>query len=666
MAVRPRLTRLGVSAGLLGLTLSMGAPTMGAASVVTATPRGVALGGAANRAASPPTHASEPKICADCTPPLTYKGGLVMGTPQAAGEVTITPIFWAPDGFAFPSSYTRIVDGYITDVAAASGTSSNVYSINTEYSETVGQTTSQIQYQIHAGTAITDTSPFPSGGCTPSAGYTACVTDAQLRTELSSVISQNQLVGDLGHLYPVFFPSGVMTADGDGGTSVSDFCGYHSAFGTVVYTNEPFGTPNGCGSGQAPNGDVNADSELGVLSHEISEAITDPLSPRAWDDASGSEIGDQCNQYYGTPLGSTNPDNPEMTSYNQVINGNKYYTQDEFSNATFNALGVGQGCIQRESSAPSATAARLALAGAAAAQTPGNTTLDAFPDELAADGSAASTIKVTVYQANGEPAANDHVHFNVGARSNAPGRCGTLSMNDGFTNGVGELTVSYQTSSDNLACYVVAIEAQTGSSDQVVIYQGTAAQERPAITANAPGYVVPGAPPVSFTMKVTNQSSHPIGDARVDVVFTGNDTATSGVTASQVHLSYQDETTHGQFVNVPLSGETTDGGEIDGFLGSEAGFVFAAGATKNITFKISVDRGAPTSLANGSPLTFEGDIDQINPADGSLTFLNFTTPTGVNLASSANCGIIEAVLAQTTDPARRAALQVALATLHCT
>jgi hypothetical protein len=44
----------------------------------------------------------------------------------------------------------------------------------------------------------------------------------------------------------------------------------------VLYANKPYPTATGCVTGQAPNGDPTADSEISTLSHGLNESITDP------------------------------------------------------------------------------------------------------------------------------------------------------------------------------------------------------------------------------------------------------------------------------------------------------------------------------------------------------------------------------------------------------
>ncbi len=112
-----------------------------------------------------------------------------MGTGSASGSVgqaTITPIYWAPAGFSFPPSYKTLANQFVADVAVDSGKSSNVFAVDTEYTNGSGV---HLAYKIYGGSAVSDTDAYPSsGGCTPDSGsiyydgsgYAACLTDAQI------------------------------------------------------------------------------------------------------------------------------------------------------------------------------------------------------------------------------------------------------------------------------------------------------------------------------------------------------------------------------------------------------------------------------------------------------------------------------------------------------
>ena len=90
-----------------------------------------------------------------------------------------------------------------------------------------------------------------------------------------------------------------------------------------------------------------ADVALKYLSHEDNETITDPLGTAWWDSASGNENGDNCNSYGASvdPSHGPNPNAflpalggsaPAGTLFDQLINGDRYYVQSEWSNGDAN------------------------------------------------------------------------------------------------------------------------------------------------------------------------------------------------------------------------------------------------------------------------------------------------------------------------------------------
>jgi hypothetical protein len=612
--------------------------------------------------------ADEPQVCDGCVPPLSYQGGLVL---TGSGGLTVTPIYWEPAGgqYKFPSGYQDIINGYIADVAAASGSTSNVYSVAAEYTQTVNGDKTAISYDIKAGTPVADSSDLPSDDCPVDSGFTACITDAQLRTELASVTKSQNLPTDLSHFYPVFLPPGVEAKDQDGTTSASSFCGYHRAFGLflaqTVYGNLPFPPKSGCDAGQAPNGNLAADGMVSTLSHELNEAITDPLSSTAaWIDSAGHEIGDMCSETYGPPLGSTDPSNASSSEYNQVINGHKYYTQTEFSNAAFSAYGIGKGCAQNESLAKGATAAgqtQGATSTTSTAQTPGGTAAshavqaqsngslfaEATPTALDADGSSTTKIVVSVADANGNARAGDHVHFSVGAQSGT-GECGALNSHDQTTDANGYARVTYTASTSNVACWVLAVDAAGGQSAQSVIYQGTAQKDAATATATFPTSLHPGGTPTTFTIKAANPSAHPVPNALITFDIYGQPGA-KGIQANQMHLSYSTTGPQGPFTDVTLDGSTDNGNVIEAPVGPDQGATLAAHATRTYTFHASLASDAPTSKTPN--IAFEGYLDQINTASGSgdtladtyATDIKLTTPTSSSSGLSAGWYVLIAL-----------------------
>jgi Phosphate-induced protein 1 conserved region len=588
-----------------------------AAPPAAATPRGTAHRVKGTTGKDPQLPGTiEPQVCASCTPPLLDSGGPVMATNGAAG-LTVTPIWWQPSGgrYRFPSVYEDLLDQYVHDIATASGSTDNIYSILTEYYDVVGGVKTYVSYKIAAGTPLVDTDDFPSNGCRPAPGYFACITDAQIRAELKAITASQKLPATLAYFYPVFLPPGVETEDVDGSNSASAYCGYHRAFGSgsdqTVYGDLPYPPSNGgCDTGQAPNGNLRADGEVSTFAHELAEAVTDPLNPQyAWFDGKGNEIADMCDENYGGALGSTSASNPGVTKYNQVISGHKYYVQELFSNLAYHKSGVGQGCALSEALAENPKAAGTGTG----ATTIGYAFTDAFPTTLPANGKATSSIVVAVGDSHGYVVEGDHVHFSTGLEYGT-GLCGKLSSHEAVTDANGHATVTYTASKFNGVCWVLATEADGGRGSESIIYQGTAVKSSPSLVAEFPARLYPGRS-ATFTMTATNPSSHPLTDAQVDfVIYPGSSTKKS-VDARQVRLSYSTHGARGHFSNVALSGSTSAGNDITGYLGSAEGGTMAPHSSEKITFQVTLARNVATSKTVPL-LDFEGYLQQINSAAG--------------------------------------------------
>ena len=254
---------------------------------------------------------------------LQYNGGPVMHSDANYA------IYWEPNGYSTPAAYKNIVNGYFTNVGAASGATNNNYSVETQYYDGAGK----IAYSASNGGSTTDTDPYPSSGCISTSGG-PCISDAQLQTEISKVVAAHGWPTGMNTMYYVYFPPNVTTCTDITSTQCSGtvYCAYHSSLGsgssTILYANMPYDGISGCESGESPNGNTAADSELNVTSHENIEAVTDPLGT-AWYDSSGQEIGDKCNFTFGSPLGG-----PAGAQYNEQISSGNYYLQEEWSNAS--------------------------------------------------------------------------------------------------------------------------------------------------------------------------------------------------------------------------------------------------------------------------------------------------------------------------------------------
>jgi hypothetical protein len=120
------------------------------------------------------------------------------------------------------------------------------------------------------------------------------VTETRLRKQLKRWIAQGTIPRPTRNtLYFVYLPPGVTTVmAADRSRSCKDVCGYHNNVqGTEIrYAVEPYVTCKGCRYGRSV-----VDSLTKISSHELCEAITDPEGGGWYDDTSGDEMGDVCN-----------------------------------------------------------------------------------------------------------------------------------------------------------------------------------------------------------------------------------------------------------------------------------------------------------------------------------------------------------------------------------
>lgn len=257
---------------------------------------------------------------------LTYhSGGRIMKT-----EVSYA-IFWDPpklqNGKAthISSTYTSLISRYFGDVGGH-----GLYGNNTQYYQVVSGVTTHIQNTSTFGGMWVDTSAYPASGCSDSATPGACVSDSQVRAEVSKAMSAKGWTGGLTHIFFVFTSYGEGSCSGSS-CAFTAYCAYHGHFtnssgANVIYANMPYTGTNlsACGGGVYPNGDPDADSVINVTSHEQMESVTDP-NLNAWYDAAGYEIGDKCAWIFGPALNSSGAD--------AVWNGHNYYVQKEWDNS---------------------------------------------------------------------------------------------------------------------------------------------------------------------------------------------------------------------------------------------------------------------------------------------------------------------------------------------
>ncbi len=234
---------------------------------------------------------------------LRYWGGPV------ANSMNVQLVEW---GSSVNSEYTDPNSGdpaFFSYLASQSGTTTDIGGVLAQYMDTAGV---NAQNQLSYG-GLTQITPPSSGGVSGCALPT-CVDDSVIQSTLQSQITSGALPTPVGTglqtIYVVLFSPGTdVCLNGTCAFNQSSgFCAYHGAFQLpssstqVLYApivDDGSGTPNAgeCGEG---SGDVANQTE--VISHELAEAITDPLvseaagngPPLGWYDLNNGEVADIC------------------------------------------------------------------------------------------------------------------------------------------------------------------------------------------------------------------------------------------------------------------------------------------------------------------------------------------------------------------------------------
>ncbi|HEY8738198.1 MAG TPA: hypothetical protein VIO62_14285 [Candidatus Dormibacteraeota bacterium] len=202
---------------------------------------------------------------APTTPPnLTYRGGPLLTAVQ------VFTVFWGSAWQGAQAQLAQQLNGFFGYVLT-----SPLQDQMTEYN-TAGST---IGHGALAGTrTIIAKSPARS------------ITDARIQSAIQAWIKAGTVPQPtLQTLYFVYLPPGVTVSMGRQ-KSCSAFCGYHESIGgKIFYAVMPFPGCSGCAGGLAP-----LDALTSTSSHELYEAVTDPIPGQGWYDDANGEIGDIC------------------------------------------------------------------------------------------------------------------------------------------------------------------------------------------------------------------------------------------------------------------------------------------------------------------------------------------------------------------------------------
>lgn len=208
-----------------------------------------------------------PGIAAAAAAELTYRGGPLLEA------VEVFTVFW---GAAWQSSPHSEFVGQINDFFKFVVRSALIDQL--------------AEYNV-AGHSIKHGSFVGSATITQPA-LSHSVTDAAIQKMLQQEIKKkNSFLPKPGPntLYFVYLQPGTAVVQG-GSRSCQAFCGYHDSFGKgIYYAVMPFSNCAGCLGGMN-----SLDALTSTSSHELCEAITDPIPGQGWYDDTHGEIGDIC------------------------------------------------------------------------------------------------------------------------------------------------------------------------------------------------------------------------------------------------------------------------------------------------------------------------------------------------------------------------------------
>jgi hypothetical protein len=221
-----------------------------------------------------PLHYPEPIVSVGAE--LTYRNGPLIT------NVELLTVFWGTLWGSTPSS-TDLMNGlnqFFTDILV-----SPLIDQLAEYdvpSQPIG-------HGSFIGTkVISDNAPVGS------------VTDSAISRQLEQWIGATTLPkNNKNSLYFIYLDPGVVSIMG-GSRSCQSYCGYHNNVGEIYYAVMPYPSCGGCLGGLQA-----FDAMTGSSSHELCEAITDPVPGTGWYDDTNGEIGDICAWNFKTVVGYT-------------------------------------------------------------------------------------------------------------------------------------------------------------------------------------------------------------------------------------------------------------------------------------------------------------------------------------------------------------------------
>jgi len=200
----------------------------------------------------------------------------------------------------------------LTDLATSIGGSS-YFNINTTY---YNGSNVHVSNSVHYASSTSVAYP-----------YGTSLSDASIFNVVADAINGGHLAKNTNALYFVLTSQDVNASSG----FCTQYCGWHT-HGTIAGSDIKYsfvGNAARCitscaAQSNGPNGNGGVDGMISVMSHELEEAVTDPLGT-AWYDAAGYENGDKCAWTWGTTSTASNG-----SAYNITLGTRQYLIQQNW------------------------------------------------------------------------------------------------------------------------------------------------------------------------------------------------------------------------------------------------------------------------------------------------------------------------------------------------
>jgi hypothetical protein len=194
---------------------------------------------------------------------LTYRGGVLIKSAK------VFTVFWGQSWTDTEKALVAALNKFFGDILV-----SPLIDQLSEYSVS-GQT---IGHGEFIGSKVITTNA-PTGS----------ISDSAIQKSLKNwIVTKTVPVNDSNTIYFIFLEPGVVSVMG-GSRSCQSYCGYHNDAGTIYYAVMPYPGCAGCLGGLST-----LDALTATSSHELCEAITDPVPGTGWYDDTHGEIGDIC------------------------------------------------------------------------------------------------------------------------------------------------------------------------------------------------------------------------------------------------------------------------------------------------------------------------------------------------------------------------------------